>query len=261
MQEQQPQTELLTGVWQSRRELFAQRKTELAQLKIDKLISSIFSNGPFYHYVFDLFDLSFVYVSPQVEQLHDLDLETVTFQDILDQIHPEDMDFVARAEATAIRMFQEKIGLDKITEYKMSYCFRFRVKDGSYHLFNHQAIVLTTDSQGGIGKALNVHTDISHLTTENNYRMSMIGMNGEPSFLDIEVDGQLESAQPSRPVFSEREISVIRLVSRGLTSAEIGKELALSEYTIKNHRKRILKKAKCQNMSQVLASCITEGLI
>ncbi|WP_078083700.1 LuxR C-terminal-related transcriptional regulator [Microbulbifer mangrovi] len=259
--EQRPQTELLTGVWKNRSEMFAKRKTELAQLKIDELISSIFSNGAFYHYVFDLFDLDLVYVSPQVEQLHDLDLETITFQDILDQIHPEDMDFVARAEATAIRIFQQKIGIEKVTSYKISYCFRFRVKDGSYRLFNHQAIVLSTDARGAIGKALNVHTDISHLTAENNYRLSLIGMNGEPSYLDLEVDGSLEDATPSRPVFSEREMSVIRLVARGLTSAEIGKELALSEFTIKNHRKRILKKARCQNMSQLLATCITEGLI
>lgn len=259
--EQHPQTELLKGVWKNRRDLFAHRKTELAQFKVDQLISSIFSNGPFYHYVFDLFDLELLYVSPEAEQIHDLNLESVAFQDILDQVHPDDMDFVARAEATAIRLFQEKIGMHKVTDYKISYCFRFKVKGGEYRLFNHQSVVLTTDGQGGIGKALNVHTDISHLTDTNNRRLSLIGMHGEPSYHDLVVDGEEQQLRPCPPVFTEREISVIQRVAKGMTSAEIGRDLTLSEYTIKNHRKRILRKADCQNMSQLLALCITEGLI
>lgn len=260
-QASKPKTELLKGVWASRAEMLAQGRTELSGFQVDELMGQIFSNGPCYHYVFDLFDLSFLYVSPQVERHHDLSLENITFQDILDQIHPDDMAFVARAEATAFRLVREQIGLEKITRYKMSYCFRFRVRDGSYRLFNHQAIVLSTDDEGRIGKSLNVHTDISHLSAENNYRLSLIGMDGEPSYLNIDVDEQSDSPQPSTPVFSPREVSVIRLISRGFTSAEIGRELALSEFTVKNHRKRILKKAGCQNMGQLFGSCIVEGLI
>ncbi|TLM79129.1 LuxR C-terminal-related transcriptional regulator [Microbulbifer harenosus] len=256
-----PRTELLTGVWESRHEMLAQNRTALSGFRIDELMGRIFSNGPCYHYVFDLFDLSFLYISPQLEQHHDLRLNRLTFQDILEQIHPDDMAFVASAEATALRLVREQIGLEKITDYKFSYCFRFRVRDGSYRLFNHQSIVLTTDDEGRIGKSLNVHTDISHLCAENNYRLSMIGMNGEPSYLNIEVDGEPDTLQPSQPVFSQREISVIRLISRGFTSPEIARELALSEFTIKNHRKRILKKAGCQNMGQLFGSCIVEGLI
>ncbi|MBN8429782.1 PAS domain-containing protein [Microbulbifer salipaludis] len=261
MDDQNPQTQLLKDVWQSRKALFAKHQTELGKFRVDALISAIFSNGPFYHYVFDLSDLNLLYCSAEVEQIHGLKLESLTLQDILDQVHPEDMDFVSRAEATAIRLFQDKIGLHKITNYKVSYCFRFRVKGGDYRLFNHQAVVLTTDQQGRIGKALNVHTDISHLTDNNNRRLSLIGMNGEPSYLDLEVDGEVADPIPQPPRFTPREITVIQRIAKGMTSAEIGRELLLSEYTIKNHRKRILKKAGCQNMTQLIARCITEGLI
>ncbi|WP_231759139.1 LuxR C-terminal-related transcriptional regulator [Microbulbifer elongatus] len=253
--------DMLISVWNQRNELFAQNKTELTNLKVDEMVSRVFSNGPHYHYIFDLFDLELLYVSPQIEQIHDLNIATMTFQDVLALIHPDDRTFVANAEATAIRVMQQRIGMDKITRYKFSYCFRFRVKTGEYRLFNHQSIVLDTDESGGIGKALNVHTDISHLTTQNNYRLSLIGMNGEPSYLNIEVDNHPPKPDPTKPLFTEREISVIQLVSKGLTSAQIGEVLSLSEYTIKNHRKRILKKAGCQNMSQLLASCAIEGSI
>ncbi|MCA0899926.1 MULTISPECIES: LuxR C-terminal-related transcriptional regulator [Microbulbifer] len=259
--EKAPDTGMLTEVWEQSDNVFAKGKTDLSRVPVDELVGRVFSNGPHYHYVFDLFDQELVYVSPLVEQVHDLKIGDMTFQSILDQIHPEDMDFVASAEATAIRLLQERIGMDKVTSYKVSYCFRFRAKGGEYRLFNHQSLVLDTDSHGRISKALNVHTDISHLTTKNNYRLSLIGMDGEPSFINLEVDNYSKAEQSNRPSFTERELSVIRLVSKGLTSAQIGEALSLSEYTIKNHRKRILKKAGCQNMSQLLANCVGEGVI
>nr|WP_010131951.1 LuxR C-terminal-related transcriptional regulator [Microbulbifer agarilyticus] len=259
--EKVPDTGLLTDVWEQSQNVFAKGKTDLSKVPVDELVGRVFSNGPHYHYVFDLFDQELVYMSPLVEQVHDLKIGDMTFQSILDQIHPDDMEFVASAEATAIRFLQERIGMDKVTSYKASYCFRFRVKGGEYRLFNHQSLVLETDDHGRVSKALNVHTDISHLTTKNNYRVSLIGLDGEPSFLNLEVAQHSKAAQSQRPNFTERELSVIRLVSKGLTSAQIGEALSLSEYTIKNHRKRILKKAGCQNMSQLLANCVGAGVI
>ncbi|WP_295800884.1 LuxR C-terminal-related transcriptional regulator [uncultured Microbulbifer sp.] len=259
--ERKPKTELLKQVWEERSELFAEEQTELSQYRLDQLVASVFCNGPYYYYVFDLADLNLLYISDLVEPIHGFSAQDATFQQILDQIHPDDMPFVAAAEETAVEMFRDVIGIDKIKKYKMSYCFRFRMADGSYRLFNHQAVVLTTDAQGRIGKALNIHTDISHLTSENNRCISMIGMEGEPSYFNLEVNMPDAGAAPTQKLFTQREISIIRLVAAGLTSAQIANELALSEYTIKNHRKRILKKAGCQNMNQLLGSNLVEELI
>lgn len=255
---EKPRTVLLTEVWKDHC-TGARRAAGLAPLAIDALTNSVFAGCPSYHYVFDLFDLNLLEISPQVEQAHGLAPEAITVADILDQIHPDDMDFVARAEATAMGLIQQQLGMHNVRNYKISYCFRCKVEDGSYRLFNHQAVVLTTDSQSQIGRVLNVHTDISPLSVKNSFRLSLIGLNGAPSLLDVRVDGG--RTQANRPAFSAREISVIRLVSKGLTSAEIGRKLTLSEHTIKNHRKRILKKADCQNMSQLFGSSLVDDLL
>ncbi|MFV8780882.1 LuxR C-terminal-related transcriptional regulator [Microbulbifer sp. SA54] len=256
-----PTLDLLLQVWREHSDLFTKHMTELSEFSLDQLVSSVFSNGPFYYFVFDLADLSLRHISEQMESVQGLKRETLTFAEVLDQIHPEDIAFVARAEDTAIKMFRDKIGIDKVKQYKFSYCFRMKVADGSYRLFNHQSAVLTTDQAGRAGKMLKVYTDISHLATENNHCVSLIGMDGEPSFLNLDVVLPRPETTPSHTLFTEREVTVIRLISTGLTSAEIAKELTLSEFTVKNHRKRILKKAKCQNMNQLLGSCIVDGLI
>lgn len=256
-----PTTELLTQVWQDHRALFATRPTEPNEFRLDQLMASVFCNGPFYFYVFDLADLKLWHISESVNTLHGFTTAEATFQQILECIHPDDLAFVAAAANTALEMFRGEIGIDRARKYKISYCFRMRRADGRYRLFNHQSIVLTTDDQGRIGNALNIHTDISHLSSENNRTMSLIGMEGEPSYfnLDVKIPGDLATMKTK--LFSEREVSIIRLVAAGLTSAQIASELALSEFTIKNHRKRILKKAGCQNMNQLLGSSLVQDLI
>jgi len=256
-----PAVELLRSVWRETDALGIHREGQVQQPEQNQLIASIFSNGPYYFYVFDLANLGMLRVGGELEDIHGYSPEDVTFQDVLQAVHPDDMPFVTRAEETAIRLFQDEIGLEQVLNYKISYCFRMRTRDGSYRLFNHQAIVLSIDDSGGIGRALNVHTDISHLVAENNYRLSLIGMNGSPSFLNIDVEGEFGKAASKPSPFTERETTIIRLIGAGLTSGQIATELNLSEFTIKNHRKRILKKVDCQNMSQLLSTCITEGLI
>ncbi|SDK62135.1 LuxR C-terminal-related transcriptional regulator [Microbulbifer yueqingensis] len=256
-----PDSDLLKAVWASSREHLSPRQVELDRFDLDHLVSSIFSNGPFYFYIVDFKTFSLDYVSPSIADIHGLDPETVTFQDILDQVHPEDMPFVARAEQKAVEIIYEQIPPEKRKKYKNSYCFRFRTADGSYQLFNHQAIMLTGDGEGRLSKSLNIHTNISHLCDESNRHMSVIGMMGEPSYLNIPVDEGSCLPKPSNPVFTERETEVIRFLSRGMTSREIAEELYIAIDTVKNHRKNIMKKAGCKNAGQLIARCITEGLL
>ena len=256
-----PDTQLLKSVWENASERFCERKLNLDRLKLDQLVSSMFSNGPFYFYVIDFADMRLHDVSPGIQEILGLAPGEVVFQDILDRMHPDDMDFVSRAEAKAFELAYGQLGPEKLTKYKVSYCFRFKTADGSYRLFNHQSLVLSTDEDGRIGKALNIHTDISHLTETNNYRLSMIGLLGEPSFLNINPLQEDIAAERSESIFSEREMEIIRLMSEGLTSRDIAGKLSIAPNTVKNHRKNILQKADCRNTGQLITKCITDGLL
>lgn len=256
-----PDTQLLKSVWEKSSERFCDRNTELNRLELDQLVSSMFSNGPFYFYVIDFAEMRLQHVSPSIRDIHGLDPDKVAFQEILDRMHPEDMDFVSRAEAKAFELAYEQLAPGELTKYKVSYCFRLKTADGSFRLFNHQAIVLTTDEEGRIGKALNIHTDISHLTETNNYRLSMIGLLGAPSFLNINPQQEATAEAGNESIFSEREMEIIRLMSQGLTSRDIAGQLSIAANTVKNHRKNILQKADCRNAGQLITKCITDGLL
>jgi DNA-binding NarL/FixJ family response regulator len=60
---------------------------------------------------------------------------------------------------------------------------------------------------------------------------------------------------------TERELVVARAVSRGLSNAEIGKELFLSEATVKTHVTRVLSKLGVRDRVQIVVAAYESGLI
>jgi DNA-binding CsgD family transcriptional regulator len=235
----------------------ATTNTKIPNINFSEIVNSLISLGPFYFYVVDFFDMSLSNVSPSIKDIHGFDPETVTFDDIIAAIHPEDMDFVAKAEETNLKFIYQVLGKENITNYKSSYSFRSKMKDGSYSMLNHQAIVLTTDEHGGFGKSLNIHTVIDHLTKKNNHTISLIGLKDNPSYMDINISFNSNEFTS----FSKREIEIIKLISAGCTSTQIAENLIISENTVKTHRKNINKKSDCKNTSELINKCITQGLI
>ena len=244
----------LHNVWLSNR---TTRTTSSHPISFDDLTNSIISTGPFYFYIIDFFDMSLSHISPALYQMHGFDQEDTTFNHILGATHPEDLDFVVKAEDFLTRFFSENISRDKLMSYKISYCHRGRLRNGEYALFNHQALMLTMDDDGGYGKSLNIHTRIDHLTNFNTYKISLIGLHGEPSFMNLSLD---ENDGHSIE-FSKREIDIIRLLGNGLNNNEIAAKLFISPLTVKKHRKNILAKSDSKNTVELIKNSILQGLI
>ena len=248
----------LFATWKSNQ--IAIKDTDLGEINIDELVSSIFSAGPTYYYVIDFYTMTLSHVSSTIKEIHGVDPDTVTFSDILNLIHPEDVDFVSKTEQKAAELFDNIIGRDKLIKYKFNFCIRFKVHTGEYKLFLHQSLVLTLDEHGGFGKSLNIHTDISHLTTVNNYKVSFVGLLGEPSYTNIQIYEGNDSTT-NYTSYSKREIEVLKLIGEGLTNSEISKRLHIALDTAKNHRRNILDKAGVKNTAQLIKKSILEGLI
>jgi len=246
----------LHSIWE-KTQLTATKNTSLIQFKFEELINSIISTGPFYYYIIDFFDMSISNVSSSITDIHGFDPATVCFNDILATIHSDDMDFVAAAEQANLEFLYGNLGKDQVLNYKSCFSFRSRMKDGSYAMLNHQALLLTLDDAGNFGKSLNIHTRIDHLTKTNTYTLSLIGLNDLPSYLNIPVAGYTNASIK----YSKREIDIIKHIADGQNSNEIANILFISPLTVKKHRNNILKKTDCKNTSELIKQCILQGLI
>jgi DNA-binding NarL/FixJ family response regulator len=75
------------------------------------------------------------------------------------------------------------------------------------------------------------------------------------------LDYKLSSAAGKDVQLTEREISVIRYITKGYTARQIGEKLTLSENTIRNHKVRIMRKLGVRNISGLVKYAVENGLL
>lgn len=258
----QPEKNLIHRAWRNVPDFFATQDIALQRKEIDEFIASTFSTGAAYYYVLDFFNIQKpMLVSKSIEHILGLDPSATTIQSIIERGHPEDLPFASRAEETALKILNNRIGQDQVKNYKISYCGRLRTRDGSYRIFNHQALILATDDSNRVSKVLGIHTDISHITSRNNYKLSLLHLFGGESYLNIDVFDEKMQVIGAPSLFTEREMQIVRLLAEGKTSVETAEILGISQHTVKNHRKNILKKADCKTTGQLVSKVLVEGLV
>ncbi|WP_114751359.1 LuxR C-terminal-related transcriptional regulator [Pleomorphovibrio marinus] len=238
------------------------RPVELPPIDFNQIVSTVFATGPFYYYVLDFFDYSISNISAGFVEAHGFEPGDIRgINDILALIHPNDLAMVSKAEEMSFAFMRFHIGMEKIKSYKFSYNFRFRNATGGYDFYNHQSLVLSTDEHNNFVKALNIHTNISHLTNKNTYTYSIIGFNGLPSFLNLPIFAEENNRDMCLNNFSKREIEIIKMIANGVSSRGIADRLFVSLETIKSHRKNIFRKAGCSTAAELVARSVSEGWI
>jgi len=64
-----------------------------------------------------------------------------------------------------------------------------------------------------------------------------------------------------RLLLSRREQEILILISKGLTSQSIGKQLFISKFTVETHRKNILRKLELNSSTELVKFAIQQGLV
>jgi DNA-binding NarL/FixJ family response regulator len=72
--------------------------------------------------------------------------------------------------------------------------------------------------------------------------------------------GSTNLMSESKPVLSEREIDILRLIAHGMKNKAIADDLKISENTVKYHLKHILQKLNLKNRAEAAAYAVQSGL-
>lgn len=229
-------------------------------MHFDERMEAVLSSGQMCYFVVDYQKRLISNINCNFKFLLGLETRSLSFDKIAELIHPDDQSFVRHAEAAIRDYYQQRISRKNIGHYKASYCLRLKTPAGNYQLFQHQSVVLSVDDFGNCIQAFNILTNISNISPSNNYKVTLLDLRGNNSYVELDVFAQKELIT-LMPLFTKREIEIIRLMSHGLKSPEIAKRLFISLHTVKNHRKNILHKSQIHSSSELIARCLHQGLI
>jgi DNA-binding CsgD family transcriptional regulator len=260
--------ELIFNLWNSHKNYLGNQSSELQNINYPELVGNLFCPGHYFYYVIDSPTLTYDFVSDSIVDILGISPLELSVDNIIELLHPDDLNWLLRCEDVVAYFLKNQIRPEDIVNYKICYCIRLKVKDGSYHLFSIQTITLKTTENGALLKVFGCITDINHITSINNKRLSLIGLNGKPSYLELDVlnDQPFKDFKPFMSFkkelpYTKRELEVIKLIGEGFSTSNISEILHISEKTVLTHRKNILKKTKFKNTTEVVANCIRKGYI
>ena len=209
--------------------------------------------GSYFYIVNNVRQSHFEVVSPEIKNVLGYDLDDITLSFFVNLAHPDDMPFYLNFEA-AVRNFFNALTGEQLFRYKVQYDHRVKKADGGYARLLTQYVIIQHSSEDV--RTFVVCTDISHLKKEVKPILSFIGLQGEPSYLNVDVDNMFK---PSKPLFTKRERQILHGIVNGMSSAEISQQLSISKHTVDSHRKNMLKKADAKSTTEIIKMAFDNG--
>ncbi len=252
-------THPLMEVWKNNPEVFTSKPSKLDSPTIEDLFADFFSLGHYYYYILDVPNSTVSHLNENILAMHGLRRYPTNLSDIIALIHPDDIPFVIAAEEMCYQKIRE-IAPEHLLHLKSSYCFRMKTRRINYELFHHQAIHTMVCKEGKVQQAINIHTNIQHLTHSNPYTALVIGIGGRDDYHELYYRSD-NGVPPHKTVLTHREIEVLSLIAKGMSAVEISKHLKISEHTVRTHRKHLLAKSSCKNSSELIRKAYEDGFI
>lgn len=167
--------EIVKAIWNSHPDYLGASSSKLQKTELVDLWANLFCPGPFFYYVLDSPTLTIDLVSGSTKAIVGISQDQLSLVRLIDRIHPEDLNFFYRCEDVVAHFLWNRITPDKVVKYKISYCLRMRASADVYKLILLQTITLKTTAEGSLLKVFSSHTDISHITTNNNFSLALLG--------------------------------------------------------------------------------------
>lgn len=229
---------------------------DLSQKEIINRYMEMFHMGDYFYIIFNTRTAEMEHVDPNIERVLGYSPEEFELSLVLDSVHTEDLPYYYHYEESAVRFFSD-LPKALFFKYKFSYDYRIRCRNGRYKRVLQQVVPVYYFPEGG-ARTLGIFTDLSHLNIQGIPKLSFIGMQGAPSYYNIHLK---EEFHLSSDLFTKTEKEVLKYVVQGMKSGDIAERLNRSIYTIRAHRKNILRKSGCSNVQELLVKSVRESWV
>jgi DNA-binding CsgD family transcriptional regulator len=228
-----------------------------AELEIHKKLLNFFLIGESYNFIINHHTFELEQVSKEVQQVMGWAPSEFDIAFMNENLHPDDRGWFLTFGNIMIEFFSQ-LPVEKLQKYKLRYDIRYKKKNGEYARLLYQGVIIEHDENGRLLRSLAMHTDITYLKKEGKPVLSFVGMDGEPSYVDV---GLQNIFIENKEDFTSREKQILKLLIEGKLSKEISSILNISKQTVDTHRKNMLHKKHLGNTSELVGKAITHGWI
>lgn len=229
-------------------------------LKKNPLINGLWTVGKWFSFVANTHSWELEMVTGDSMEVIGYNYEEIIRENthfVANFIFKDDYRFVTEAIHLAMEYVNGLSEDERIHVYVVFYNRSVR-KDGKIITIQNQNIPLVFDKNNIPFVFVNVITDISHICPANIPHAIIINkFSGQQYHLSPNVI----ELKPRESLFTPRELDVIKLLLKGLTSREISEELNISYETSRTHRKNILNKACTKNTSQLIRYILLNKMV
>jgi DNA-binding CsgD family transcriptional regulator len=162
---------------------------------------------------------------------------------MIQRFHPIDLAFMEKEVFPAYYRHLRLLSPEEQLRMKLIYNFRFLHRGGYYIQVVQESIGLSIEENKLI-LGLTICRDITRYKTSdrNFYRIVLVNEAGKGTVLETNA---------ITSVFTPREEKVLSLIIDGFSEKQISDILCISLYTVKTHKKNMMKKANVRNVAEL----------
>jgi len=217
-----------------------------------------------YIYMHDYRTKKYIYISPSFCNYLGIDYNIALndgFDSISSLIHPEDLLILENKLFKRIAQFLAGMPENESNNpnFKFSYNFRISKKDGTYISMSIVSKILGFNKKGKILLDFGLITPVNHILLSDKIILNISKSVNEQDYITL-LQEEFSNDRSNDLNLTDREMEIIQLIKKGMDSNAMADHLCLSQHTIRNHRKNILKKTKTNKVTELITLINKLGL-
>lgn len=173
------------------------------------------------------------------------ELAARTYDDLMGLIHPDDLDPYQRSSQKANDVLKS---IDPTEAFQYRFTIQYRLRRRKEYLSLHEERLFCLDEHDRpthyvLFRDLSAERSVTRVQLDW-YKVHELGYQRIGSYVPAAPEQDLTA----------REVEVVQLIKKGLSSKEIADRLCISVNTVRNHRSNLFRKTNARNMVDLLKS-------
>jgi DNA-binding CsgD family transcriptional regulator len=153
----------------------------------------------------------------------------------------------------------QKLPIPDKSYYQYITTFRFLHKNGYYNWMYNRMMFVSHDEHNIPWVLLSIITNMENYKIDDNINFARLKFN--PDIAEYETEFIEKYSPDYLSILNQTELNILKLMAQGMDNSQIAVNLGYKENTIKDYRKKMLKKTWCENTAELLTFALRNELI